>query len=255
MRGISKLRERGVPFHVIAVVTAETIRQGAAPFAEFMAALGAEEIGLNFEEQEGINDTSSLDPPEVSNEMRGFLTDLVALAADQPGLRLREMRMIAEMLRDPAFGTRDRNSENAPFSIVTVDVGGGLYTFSPELAGQSSERYSDYRLGDVYSDRLSDIIAREPFLSLDRDIAQGVARCKEDCAYFRLCLGGAPSNKIAELRTMCGTETLACRHYKQAVSDVVLKRLEQDLGVSARAWPGPHRQLQTWNGFNATRSK
>ncbi|MET1414752.1 cyclophane-forming radical SAM/SPASM peptide maturase GrrM/OscB [Roseibium sp. HPY-6] len=235
MRGIARLRDSGIPFHVIAVVTAATVSGCAVNFAAFMEDLRAEEIGLNFEEQEGVNVSSSLGPFAVAPEMRSFLTELVDYAARSPSLKMREMRTIAAMLRDPEFGRRGRNSENEPFTIVTVDVEGNLYTYSPELAGQRSAHYQNYRLGNVFQDRLAEIVTREPFLTLESDIAAGVAECSVKCPYFCVCQGGAPSNKIAELATMRGTETAACRHYKQALSDVILLRLEQDLGKCVRA--------------------
>lgn len=231
MRGIRHLRERGIPFHVIAVVTAATAQLGAASFIAFMEELGANEIGLNFEEVEGANGATSLDANGVTPEMRYFLTDLVANAARDCKFKLREMRGLTLSLRDPGFGTRDRNSENNPFQIVTIDVEGNIFTYSPELAGLRDARYGDFVLGSVYNDRLADIVASEPFLSLEHDIAEGVRRCRAECAYFALCMGGAPSNKIAELGEMSGTETVACRHYKQVVSDIILRQLEVDLSV------------------------
>ncbi len=233
MRGIAALRTRGVPFHVIAVVGERTAELGAAAFAAFMAGLGATEIGLNFEEVEGAHTTTSL-TPGVSPTMRRFLGDLVEIAAGAPALQLREVRMLLAALRDPGFGQRTRNSENAAFEIVSVDARGGLYTYSPELAGLTHPRHGSFRLGDVRRDSLRDVLTSPRFQRLEAEIAAGVQACAP-CPYFRLCVGGAPANKLAEHGTAAAAETIACRHNKQALADAVLARLEVDLA------PAPNR--------------
>lgn len=234
MRGLERLRRRGVPLHVIAVVTEHTAKAGDA-FIDFMEALGIQELGINFEEVEGANRQTSLDSVGVSSEMRAFLERLVDRAATSPRLRLREARHLRAMLRDPLFGQRERNVENGPFRIVTVDTEGGFYTYSPELAGVSSGPYANFRLGFVQRDRLRDILRREPFLSMERDIVRGVRRCRRQCAYFGLCVGGAPSNKIAEHGRFDATETIACRHSVKAMSEALLRRLERDLAAPKAA--------------------
>jgi uncharacterized protein len=59
------------------------------------------------------------------------------------------------------------------------------------------------------------------------EIQAGVRRCRESCAYFAFCGGGAPVNKYFENGSFDSTETLFCRLSKQAVLDVVLGKLER----------------------------
>ncbi|MEM7240425.1 MAG: GRRM system radical SAM/SPASM domain protein, partial [Pseudomonadota bacterium] len=228
MRGIGRLKERGIPFHVIAVVSEETARQGDA-FIDFMSTLGAVEIGINFEELEGANGVTSLAPSGVSMAMRAFLERLVDHAASDPGLNLREMRSLVTRLRDPRFRERRRNAENGPFSIVTISAEGDLFSYSPELAGITNPEFGDFRLGNILTDTLDDMLDGPVCQRMEAAIARGVSRCERHCAYFDLCLGGAPSNKIAETGRFDVTETISCRHSAQMMSEIVLNRLERDL--------------------------
>ena len=56
-----------------------------------------------------------------------------------------------------------------------------------------------------------------------------MAACARDCSYFQLCRGGAPSNKLGELGSFAGTETMACRLGHQEIAETVLHRILQDI--------------------------
>ena len=58
MKGIDRLRERGIPFSVIAVVSQESIHEPER-LLDFLAGLGCDTIGLNIEEIEGVNTGAS----------------------------------------------------------------------------------------------------------------------------------------------------------------------------------------------------
>ena len=117
--------------------------------------------------------------------------------------------------------------ETTPFAIVSVDWQGNLSTFSPELLGLRSERYGDFVLGNVASDSLAVVAASPRLTAIHRDIAAGVERCRETCAYFRFCGGGAPVNKLCETGSFAAAETLFCRLNRQALLDVVLQRMSR----------------------------
>ncbi|WP_204326138.1 hypothetical protein, partial [Stenotrophomonas maltophilia] len=50
--------------------------------------------------------------------------------------------------------------------------------------------------------------------------------CQSECAYFGVCGGGAPSNKIFEDNSADSTETAYCRSHKRAI-DVALAFIER----------------------------
>ena len=59
MQGVEKLRAHGIPFHVIAVITPDSLSRVDEIF-DFFDACGAYQVGFNIEEQEGIHTVSTL---------------------------------------------------------------------------------------------------------------------------------------------------------------------------------------------------
>ncbi len=59
MRGLRLLRERGIPFHVISVITREALGH-AEEIYDFFESEGVERLGLNIEEVEANNMSSTL---------------------------------------------------------------------------------------------------------------------------------------------------------------------------------------------------
>ncbi|MBV8819580.1 MAG: hypothetical protein JO022_14565 [Acidobacteriaceae bacterium] len=60
MRGIETLRQFGIGFDVIGVLTSHSLHR-AEELYEFCAALGPSTVGFNVDELEGINRSSSMD--------------------------------------------------------------------------------------------------------------------------------------------------------------------------------------------------
>jgi uncharacterized protein len=149
-----------------------------------------------------------------------------------------------------AHGTPARNEQNEPFGIISVDCDANLSTFSPELLGVEHEAYGSFCFGNLARDSFEEIAARVHESRLYTDIRVGVRQCADTCAYYGLCGGGAPSNKIFENGSAATTETVHCRTLKRSV-DVVLdliERLPPDLTQAVKhsragappqgMWPG-----------------
>lgn len=230
MEGVARLREAGVPFHAIAVVGAAALSDPDG-FISFFEALDATELGVNIEETEGVHNASSLTDDHAA-ALRSFLTRLVAHSAVHGRPRLREVRRLLGLLRSDAFGLGLRTQENVAFCIVTVDVGGGLHTYSPELAGAAVAGWDGQPLGNVAQNDLASILASSRFQRLAAAVERGVDGCRTTCAYFPICGGGAPANKIGETGRFDATETRHCVRSIQTMSEVVLSRLEHDLAAA-----------------------
>jgi uncharacterized protein len=231
MQGIDALRRNGVPFHVICVVGAAAL-DAADELMDFFIAEGIRDVGFNIEEIEGANRTSTLQQQDIDRRFRAFFARVLerAQAADPPVV-IREREELLATLRHPAFGRLSHNSQNEPFGFISVSASGGLYTFSPELAGLSHPRYGEMAVGRIPAD-LASILASPEFQRMWAGIETGTRLCRRSCAYFDLCLGGAPVNKLAELGTFAGCETLHCRLSHQAIADAVLLQLENRLSAN-----------------------
>ncbi len=226
MRGAAALQRHRVPFHAICVI-GDAALDAPEELVEFFAAHRILEIGFNVEEVEGVHTRSSLSR-DRAGRFRGFF-ERAWRRADALGVEIREVRTVLAGLQEPPAGAWPGNDQNRPFDIVTVTHDGSLHTFSPELVGLEHPRIGSLALGNVRTSTLRQVLEGPVFRQAWAEIAAGIAACARDCAYFPLCRGGAPSNKLGELGTFAGTETMACRLGHQEIAEAVLHRILQGL--------------------------
>ena len=238
MRGIERLRSHGIPFHVIAVVTDETLRHADA-FIDFFVENGIRELGVNIDEQEGVNPRSSLRGRDADYD--AFLEKLfTASEGERAPLRLRELerldRLIAENLPRVCVGPLEfpDNEQVLPFAITTVDWQGGFSCFSPELIDQTHPRLGGFVFGNVQRGRILEALDDSRFREIFGEILAGVEQCRAHCAYFNYCGGGSPVNKLNENGSFASDATDYCRKTLQQPLQIALRRVEHEL---ARAHP------------------
>lgn len=235
MRGIAWLQRRGVPFNVIAVLTAEGLDHADALY-DFFTSHGISELGFNMEETEGENRRSSLDGAAAQAGLearyRRFMQRFWQRCLAEPGrLHLREFEGITSLA---GSNQRLRGTDmNTPFVIVNVDARGQMSTFDPELLAVHTERFGDFVFGHVRHDRLVDMAANPKFQQVQAEIAAGVQACRHSCDYFGLCGGGTGSNKYWEHGRFDAAGTQHCRYRIQLVADVVVEGMEQELGLAS----------------------
>lgn len=227
MRGITALTRNAVPFHVICVVTRATLDCPEA-LIDFFADHGIVDAGFNVEEIEGANGGSSLVGDAARSQFRSFFERVLDRAA-QRGIRIREVRTVLGAVREIQDQARLGNDQNLPFAILTVTHRGDIYTFSPELAGLRHGRIGSMALGNVATHSLTDVLQGNVFQAMWSEVSKGIEACERTCAYFPLCRGGAPSNKLGELGTFAGTETMACRLGNQEIGEAVLHRILSEM--------------------------
>jgi uncharacterized protein len=230
MRGIDWLKREAIPFHVITVLSADGLDHADAIF-DFYVAHGIELVGFNMEETEGENAHSSLETPDCEERYLRFLQRFWQRLQEQPeALRLREFDGITSL----ACGEERLSSTdmNVPFVIVNVDAQGNVSTFDPELLSVQTQEFGDFAFGNVKTDTLVSLLATEKYQRVAAQMGAGVERCRQSCAYFALCGGGAGSNKYWEHGTFDCTVTQACRYRTQLVADVVLAGMERQLGLA-----------------------
>lgn len=225
MKGIDKLNTRGIPFHIIAVVTEASLSR-PEDIALALIDAGPTSIGLNIEEIDGSNIESSLLSDGSQKRVREFLSRFLnTLDAHPNPPMLREIDNLRNMLATVRAGRDVRNQENSPGAIVSVDLEGNISTYSPELLGTSAPRFNNFHFGNVHHIRdLSEVFRSRWYRDCHRQISAGVAKCKRTCGYFAICGGGAPSNKFGETGRLDCTETEFCRLSVKTVLDHLVDR-------------------------------
>jgi uncharacterized protein len=229
MRGISKLHEHNIPFSVLAVLTSDSL-SAADEMWEFFRSLGTKRIAFNIEEGEGAHRKSSLDHTHLAAFKR-FLSRIADLQSREPEMSVRELESMRRHLSS-APGAHVLRSDNIPGAILNIDIRGNVTTFSPELLGMEHPGYGTFVWGNVHKNSWADLLANPQFRLARADIATGVELCRQSCAYFSICGGGCPSNKLAEHYTFSTAETQYCRFQVQTVSDVMIERMEKEQGLA-----------------------
>src|SRR5262249_48649769 len=134
-------------------------------------------------------------------------------------IRLRELWM---NLPPIVHGAPPSSLGNQPLRIVSFDCDGNYSSFCPELRGARSERFNDFVMGNVFRDELSQLPHNEVYLRTRSEIAVGLAKCREQCEYWKFCGGGEPSSKFFEHGRFDVTETATCRIHKMATIDAIV---------------------------------
>ena len=119
------------------------------------------------------------------------------------------------------------NEQVAGFGMLNVACNGDVSSFSPELLGLKDERYSDFIIGNVHRNSLDHMRASDVMQRMTRDIALGVAACRNSCDYFSVCGGGAPINKLTENGSFASDRTRFCELTQMVPTDLILDALDR----------------------------
>jgi uncharacterized protein len=228
MAGISKLRHHGIEFGILSVLTADSLEYPDEIY-DFFKLIGAQSVGFNVEEIEHRHTRSTftaLHEPGLRKQYGNFFRRLLQRVEDDPHpLKIRELEQLLKIT------LRMRNDQDyvyepmevSSFRILTILQNGDVSPFSPELAGAPSERYDNFRIGNIENDSLEKIAATLFASRLEQEAQASRELCRLNCAYFQICGGGYFSNKWSENGSLFTPETQACRLHVQTVTDAYLQ--------------------------------
>ena len=228
MRGVEALRRNGINFSALCVV-ARPEPGLAAELYDFFLDLGCDVLGINIEEQEGVNTRDNGHP---AAPVIGFWAELVAAWRREPRIHLREiewsLRYAAAVLDDVADEVLPRQLDPIP----TIGYDGSVVLLSPELAGFSDPRYGDFSSGNVLTTPLAEILRSASGTPWVAEFLTGVEACRAHCPYFGFCGGGHAANRYFEHGRFDGTETNHCRNSKIRLLEGVLEHARNQEGPS-----------------------
>ncbi len=224
IRGAELLKQNGIPFGVVAVISEESLGRADELYTYFRD-LGVEGVGFNIEEVEGVNESSSLDD-KSEDKVKNFLERIFELnKADGFPLRIREFENALESLTSPdrtlTGDGKYFNLETEAFAMINVDCYGNFSSFSPELLGQVTEKYGSFTYGHVLREGFFGATADARFQQVVADIDAGNKKCAATCPYWNHCGGASPSNKYYENGTFDSAETRHCRSMVQMPLNIV----------------------------------
>lgn len=233
LAGIEQLRRAGLDLSVICVLTQTFIDRPEELFA-FFESLGVDHIGFNIDEAAGPHSRSSHSAAGSEPAFRHFLKTYFALVAGS-GSRQRVRELTRGLMN--VFKTRlEASYETVPIRVLTVGQDGGFATFSPDLFGLRHPKLGPMMLGNVHDERPFEDLGRDArLLEMVRSIRRGLDACERACAYFDVCKGGLPSNKLGQHGTFEATETVACTFKQKAVTNAVVELL---LDGRLQGYPG-----------------
>jgi uncharacterized protein len=224
--GIRLLRSEQVPFHVISVLTHQSL-DSPDEMLEFYRSEGIEHVCFNVEESEGDHVSELLASQAPEERFRRFLAHFWREARRDDRIRMiREIDGIIPRVFRPGDGELD-NVQVEPFAMLNVDCRGNVSSFSPELLGLKNPAYDDFIIGNVLANSLEEMRTSVAMQAMTRDIRAGVARCRVSCEYFSVCGGGAPINKLSENGSFDSDRTGFCGLTQIVPTDIVLDAFDQ----------------------------
>jgi uncharacterized protein len=224
MRGIGLLREAGIAFTAICVVSPETIGQADSLIA-FFERLGCTSVGFNIEEQEGGNACRS---PVTAEEAERFWLSLWRSRDAGSQLPVRDLDRLCDWLDRSRVGIAGRTQPFDP--IPTVSFNGDVVVLSPELLGIRAPDYDNFVLGNVLTQTISSMLATAGAAHYVREFADGLRACAATCEFFSFCQGAQAGNRFFEHGTFAATETAHCRNTRQALVRAALAHLSTEGG-------------------------
>lgn len=220
VRGIETLRRHDVPFAALCVVTDPSPARARDLYA-YARQLGCTVLGVNVEEQEGVNRRSN---DFGNDQVRGFWATLTEQWRADPSVEVREVEWALRFAGASLAGDADSLLPRRHDPVPTIAEDGRVVLLSPELAGFVSDRYGDFASGSVVEESLADIVARAAFAPTGwiAEYLSGVEACRASCPYFGFCGGAHAANRYFEQGRFDGTETRHCRNSKILLLEGVL---------------------------------
>jgi uncharacterized protein len=209
-----------LPFAALCVVSDP--RPGLAEeLYGFFLELGATVLGLNVEEQEGVNLRSNAHPEEA---VRAFWAELTAVWRRDPRIEVREVEWALRFAGAVLAGQADDLLPRRHDPIPTIGHDGGVVLLSPELAGFADARYGDFTSGSVRDTPLCEIVAAAAARPSGwvAEFLTGVEACRDSCQYFGFCGGAHAANRYFEQGRFDTTRTQHCQNSRISLVEGVL---------------------------------
>lgn len=210
--GLECLKQNNYFYSILSVLTREAIKSPEKIVEEVMRA-GPKVWGLNIDEVEGLNKTTSWEPTHEEEFKRFFEKVLKSHQSLSATFKIRE---VDRFLKPENIRNRG-NVTNSDY--VSIDAYGKIYFLSPELCDLKSSKYQSFYFGKVGRDSVQSAFSRYIASDVYRDALVGEKMCETDCAHFDVCGSRFFANKVCENNTLASSNTLVCKLIIQCIAD------------------------------------
>lgn len=248
MRGARLLKEEGIQFHVISVLSKEGLEKSEELHAFYLEE-GIEDVCFNVEESEGdhVSELMTLSRDTMRDKVHAFLHRFWTISRQNPGIRfIREIDGLIPRIFRPEEA-HVGNDQVEPLAMLNVDCHGNVSSFSPELLGYKNERYNNFIIGNMHEHTVQQMLESPAMRAMVTDINAGVEACRKECGYFSICGGGAPVNKLSENGTFASTQTSFCNLIQITPANLILGAFDQMEASLTKALL--HKGLPELTGF------
>ena len=177
-------------------------------------------LGINIEENEGVNTRDACDDHHV---IKQFWRELYCAWRANPLIEVREFVSVLSWMQ--ATVTGDLRSADKRDIFPTVAWNGDVVLLSPELLSAMEEGAQKFVIGNVVENGINALVSNPLNVGYVAEFSRGVANCAGECEYFSYCRGGQASNKYYETGALDSTETRFCRNSQKRLVDAVLEEV------------------------------
>lgn len=248
-RGMEKLASQGIKYHLIAVVTPDSLSQ-PEQFVDFFYARKDEISGFHFNFLSEVNSgNSTLRYDEREAELhyefiRRILKKLRDKGDEGVPFKVRNFaQFYAKMFAPENLRPGNSGSETSfPFRTLNVDVDGNVTTFHAGLyIDVLKDAYGDgfgLGIGNIWNHTLEEIAASNKLAQMIDDFQASQAACERECEYAALCSGGYEIAKKKRFGTFEASETPECRIHVKTLADALLDDLDEFRGATVKLQEG-----------------
>lgn len=243
VRGIQAMRDNGLLFDAIAVVSPPALQDPEAFigfFAQYRESI--REFHFNLFDEFGIHSADEDAVADYALRYEQFIRRMLAAYQGQvTPLPSRNFAAFYDAVRAGGSGAtaQDARSMSRPLQSLTVDARGNVCTFYAGLAGdECGDLYGDGRglvVGNLMHESLSTIASSPKLARMRRDFELSHRTCESSCDYHSLCSGGYNLVKYKRYGTFAASETPECRIHVKTFVDTMLDDLQQFGAMAGQA--------------------
>ena len=237
LRGMNLLRENGIPFDLITVVSAQTLLhvhellQFLRDYKDYVREF---HFNLLDELPPATHDT-------LAQDYEKFLTTILDALEGPRGNEIVRIRNFTSFYRR-IFGdahmarTYDARSMSRPLKTLNVQTNGDVSTFYAGLTSEDCKTlYGDDRgliIGNLLTQNLEEIAQSSKLRRIASDFEVSHRACEAGCDYYSLCSGGYNLIKQKRFATFAATETPECRLHVKTFADALLNHMARRAPLS-----------------------